>query len=203
MDQACEELKTVYDDVEPLRTIDFNAGRFTNSWIKNCIGLGLSTNFVEPLESTSIFVTIGQLRLLEKFKEHLSSQNEDEINNFNKIIGNNNDAICKFIYLHYMTKRKDSDFWLEFSEKNTPPEGMDLILTDIKDGKLNENSLPMNTSSAFNLESYLHICNGLEMYEEQNTNLPIFPNHHLYTKMLELEQLKNNEQSHSKFIAEL
>jgi len=211
-DQACKELKTVYNDVEPSRTITFSAGRFTNSWIKNCIGLGLSTNFVEPLESTSIFVTIGQLKLLTKFKEHLSSQNVDGIKNFNmitgsnkfnKIIGSNNDAILKFIYLHYMTKRKDSDFWLEFREKNTPPEGMDLIMTDIMNGKLNDNSLPMNTSSAFNLESYLHICNGLEIYEEHNTNLPIFPNHHLYSMMLELEQVKNNEQSHSKFIADV
>ena len=203
IDQACEELKTVYDEVEPLRTIDFSAGRFTNSWIKNCIGLGLSTNFVEPLESTSIFVTIGQLKLLKKFKENICNQDESEIKKFNDIIGNNNDAILKFIYLHYLTKRNDSNFWLEFKDKNIPPQGMDLILTDIENGQLNENSLPKNTSSAFNLESYLHICNGLEMYSEQNINLPIFPNHHLYSMILHLDQVKNNELSHSLFISKL
>ncbi len=203
IDQACEELKTVYDEVEPLRTIDFSAGRFTNSWIKNCIGLGLSTNFVEPLESTSIFVTIGQLKLLKKFKENICNQDESEIKKFNNIIGNNNDAILKFIYLHYLTKRNDSNFWLEFKDKNIPPQGMDLILTDIENGQLNENSLPKNTSSAFNLESYLHICNGLEMYSEQNINLPIFPNHHLYSMILHLDQVKNNELSHSLFISKL
>ena len=203
IDQACEELKTVYDEVEPLRTIDFSAGRFTNSWIKNCIGLGLSTNFVEPLESTSIFVTIGQLKLLKKFKENICNQDESEIKKFNNIIGNNNDAILKFIYLHYLTKRNDSNFWLEFKDKNIPPQGMDLILTDIENGQLNENSLPKNTSSAFNLESYLHICNGLEMYSEQNINLPIFPNHHLYSMILHLDQVKNNELSHSIFISKL
>ena len=203
IDQACEELKTVYDEVEPLRTIDFSAGRFTNSWIKNCIGLGLSTNFVEPLESTSIFVTIGQLKLLKKFKENICNQDESEIKKFNDIIGNNNDAILKFIYLHYLTKRNDSNFWLEFKDKNIPPQGMDLILTDIENGQLNENSLPKNTSSAFNLESYLHICNGLEMYSEQNINLPIFPNHHLYSMILHLDQVKNNELSHSIFISKL
>ena len=202
-DQACEELQTVYDDVELLRTINFSAGRFTNSWIKNCIGLGLSTNFVEPLESTSIFTTIGQLKLLKKFKENIINQDENEIKNYNKIIGNNNDAILNFIYLHYLTKRRDSDFWLEFKDKNIPPQGMDLLLTDIENGQLNENSLPKNTSSAFNLESYLHICNGLEMYSEQNINLPIFPNYHLYSLMLNLEQVKNNEKLHTKFIAEL
>ena len=203
IDQACEELKTVYDEVEPLRTIYFSAGRFTNSWIKNCIGLGLSTNFVEPLESTSIFVTIGQLKLLKKFKENICNQDESEIKKFNNIIGNNNDAILKFIYLHYLTKRNDSNFWLEFKDKNIPPQGMDLILTDIENGQLNENSLPKNTSSAFNLESYLHICNGLEMYSEQNINLPIFPNHHLYSMILHLDQVKNNELSHSIFISKL
>lgn len=203
IDQACEELKTVYDEVKPLRTIDFSAGRFTNSWIKNCIGLGLSTNFVEPLESTSIFVTIGQLKLLKKFKENICNQDESEIKKFNDIIGNNNDAILKFIYLHYLTKRNDSNFWLEFKDKNIPPQGMDLILTDIENGQLNENSLPKNTSSAFNLESYLHICNGLEMYSEQNINLPIFPNHHLYSMILHLDQVKNNELSHSLFISKL
>ena len=105
--------------------------------------------------------------------------------------------------MHYLTKRRDSDFWLEFKDKNIPPQGMDLLLTDIENGQLDENSLPKNTSSAFNLESYLHICNGLEMYSEQNINLPIFPNHHLYSLMLNLEQVKNNEKLHTKFIAEL
>tara|TARA_Y200000002_G_C22636585_1_gene644916 strand:+ start:54 stop:1499 length:1446 start_codon:yes stop_codon:yes gene_type:complete len=200
-DQSVEELKTVYDNVKPLRTIDFNAGRFTNSWIKNCIGLGLSSNFVEPLESTSIFVTIGQLNLLKKFKKYIVNYDVDEIKNYNETIGNNNDAILKFIYLHYLTKRKDSDFWLEFKDKNIAPAGMDLILNDIENGQLDKHSLPRLTSSAFSLESYLHICNGLEIYKEPNMNLPIFPNHLLYSKIIELELVKNNEQLHTQFIS--
>lgn len=200
-DQAVEELKTVYDDVMPLRTIEFQAGRFENAWIKNCMGVGLSTNFVEPLESTSIFMTIGQLTLLKQFKKYINNHNEDKINIFNEIIGNNNDAILKFIYLHYLTKRKDSNFWLEFREKNIAPEGMELLLRDIEKGQLDDYSLPRFTSSAFNLESYLHICNGLEIYNEENTNLDIFPNHIIYKNFL--KQIKQSEQNHSDYLQKI
>ena len=99
---------------EPLfepRLIRFKAGRRRTSWVNNCIAIGLSSGFIEPLESTSIhLIMIAVTRLLQEFpfggvtpalRSRFNNQADREI------IG-----IRDFIILHYhATSRDDSDFW--------------------------------------------------------------------------------------------
>ena len=179
-DQAVKELEENYSDVNPIRTIEFKPGRFQNAWIKNCIGIGLSTNFIEPLESTSIYMTIAQLELLKDFKDYIEKYNPNKTKIYNEIIANNNDAVLNFIYLHYVTKRKDSKFWKDFRKKNIMPNGMDKILEDINSNSLDNYSLPRFTSASFCMQSYLKICEGLGMFykcnKTNNINLRVYDN---------------------------
>src|SRR5438045_4281112 len=74
--------------IEP-RLIRFKAGRRRNVWVKNCIAIGLSSGFIEPLESTSIhLIMIAVTRLLQTFPfqevssavaEHFNTQANREI----------------------------------------------------------------------------------------------------------------------------
>jgi tryptophan halogenase len=91
--------------------IRFKAGRRRTSWVNNCIAIGLSSGFIEPLESTSIhLIMIAVTRLLQEFpfggvtpalRSRFNNQADREI------IG-----IRDFIILHYhATSRDDSDFW--------------------------------------------------------------------------------------------
>ena len=93
------------------RLIRFKAGRRRKSWVNNCIALGLSSGFVEPLESTSIhLIMIAVTRLLQDFpfggvtpalRDRFNHQADREI------VG-----IRDFIILHYhATERDDSEFW--------------------------------------------------------------------------------------------
>ncbi len=93
------------------RVIRYRTGRRLKSWSKNCIALGLSSGFVEPLESTSIhsFMT-GVTRLLQFFP--MGEISEAAINEFNKQCKREAEKIRDFIILHYhVTQRDDSDFW--------------------------------------------------------------------------------------------
>jgi len=96
--------------IEP-RLIRFRAGRRRKAWVKNCIGLGLATGFVEPLESTSIhLIQIAVTRLLQAFP--FDGISEAMVDRFNDQSRRELEGIRDFIVLHYhLTERQDSTFW--------------------------------------------------------------------------------------------
>ncbi|GGP45968.1 tryptophan halogenase [Shewanella algicola] len=93
------------------RVIKFKTGTRRQHWHKNCVAVGLSAGFLEPLESTSIhMIQRSIVRLLQLFPAHDVIQADvDEFNQQTKI---EMDNIRDFIILHYkVTDREDSRFW--------------------------------------------------------------------------------------------
>ena len=101
-------------DAKPLgeaRTIDFKTGCREQFWMKNCIALGLSGGFLEPLESTSIFlIQQGIVRFIGLYPDgKLSSILQNE---YNRLMTREFTQVRDFIILHYhATQRDDSPFW--------------------------------------------------------------------------------------------
>jgi tryptophan halogenase len=93
------------------RVIKYKTGRRKVFWNKNCVALGLSSGFVEPLESTSIYTfMIGIVRLMKFFPFHGVTQSLVDEYNSQSIAELEN--IRDFIILHYhVTDREDSEFW--------------------------------------------------------------------------------------------
>jgi tryptophan halogenase len=105
--------------IEP-RLIRFKAGYRPKVWVKNCIAIGLSTGFVEPLESTSIhLIMIAVTRLLQVFPHQgVSSAIADR---FNAQAAREIEGVRDFIVLHYhLNERTDSDFWRDCREMKVP-----------------------------------------------------------------------------------
>jgi tryptophan halogenase len=96
--------------IEP-RVIKFRTGTRRVHWNKNCVAIGLSSGFLEPLESTSIhLIQRSIIRLMQMFPSNgILSADVAEFNNQTRIEMNN---IRDFIILHYKaTERDDSKFW--------------------------------------------------------------------------------------------
>ena len=93
------------------RVIKFRPGQRRQTWKRNCIAIGLSSGFIEPLESTSIhLIQRCTLRLLQMFPSHGIRQSG--IDEFNNQTNNEIEHIRDFIVLHYhVTRRQDTPFW--------------------------------------------------------------------------------------------
>jgi tryptophan halogenase len=113
-DEACEAIRGAAEGervAEP-RVLRFRAGRRKASWQKNVIAVGLSSGFLEPLESTSIYLSqMAITYLIELFPigGQVEPRDRDE---FNRLVDMEYDRVRDFLILHFhATTRDDSEFW--------------------------------------------------------------------------------------------
>jgi tryptophan halogenase len=93
------------------RLLKFNAGRRRTNWERNCVALGLASGFLEPLESTSIYlIQIAIMHLLPLFPAGRSDPRL--IAEFNRRMDVEYDRIRDFLILHYhLNRRDDAEIW--------------------------------------------------------------------------------------------
>ena len=109
------------------RLIRYRTGRRLKTWNRNCVALGLSSGFIEPLESTSIhlFMT-GITRLLQLFP--FDGISPALVNEYNQQTRREVEKIRDFVMLHYhVTQRNDSSFWRHCQQMDVPESLADKV----------------------------------------------------------------------------
>lgn len=138
-DEAAAEAILAAVEGEPLaepRMLRFRAGRRKRSWSHNVVAVGLASGFLEPLESTSIYlVQAAILQLIELFPiGAIEAADRDE---FNRLIDYEYDRIRDFLILHYhASTRDDSAFWNHVRHMPIPDSLADKIALFRRAGRI-------------------------------------------------------------------
>ncbi|MDX3659656.1 tryptophan 7-halogenase [Streptomyces sp. ID05-26A] len=129
-DEATEEFCRMWNispDTHPMNHVRFRVGRNRRAWVKNCVGIGLSSCFLEPLESTGIYFTYAALYQLVK---HFPDKRFDPAvtKRFNGEIETMFDDTRDFIQGHFsFAPRDDTPFWRACKELELAPEFVDKV----------------------------------------------------------------------------
>ena len=93
------------------RTLRFTTGQRKKSWVGNVVAVGLSGGFLEPLESTGIYLIQEAITtLIEMFPQN--GWDAAEPAEYNRIMDEQFERVRDFLLLHYVaTERDDSPFW--------------------------------------------------------------------------------------------
>lgn len=173
-------------DEFPARLVPFKVGHRAKAWVRNCIAIGLSAGFIEPLESTGLYLSdLAAVMATEHFP-HRGSMDALAFR-FNRIMANRFYEVLDFINLHYcLTRRTDTDFWREVQRPERindrlkaklefwrikPPS-----LADFEDqffpgqpdiplqsgGLPGDHRSPVDTAGVFTLSSYEAILYGMD-----------------------------------------
>ena len=129
-----EHLGVLDADVEA-RHLNFKVGRVREHWVKNCLAVGLSQGFIEPLEATALdMVQETVVRFIEAVNNgNFTDQYRDD---FNNRISKRFDAVRDYIVCHYrISTRRDTQYWVDNGTNEKISRSLREILTAWVGGK--------------------------------------------------------------------
>lgn len=131
-EQAIDEIEKFFGKkIEKVKSIKFKAGRLSNPWIKNCVAIGLSSAFLEPLQATSVHCTLSQIEdfITNCLDETLDlTVNKKTMKLYNEKISLLYSSMADLISLHYTNNREDTNFWKFVSNDVNPTDKVIEIL---------------------------------------------------------------------------
>jgi tryptophan 7-halogenase len=156
-----EALNTLLSNLEskPVtepKAFKYKTGRRTVAWKKNCIGIGLATGFLEPLESTSIHLGMAAVVRLMKLLPPNGEIKQAVVDEYNRQYGEEMDRICNFIVLHYCaTERDDSPFW-RYCRTMEIPEALRHRIELFRE----TGAIPLQEKELFQVDSWTQVMIG-------------------------------------------
>lgn len=116
--------ETRLDELSP-RLIKFNPGYREKFWVRNCVAIGLSAGFVEPLEASALALIEQSATMLS---DHLPADRDIMgivSARFNEKMSYHWQRIIEFLKLHYvLSGRDDSDYWRDCRDLSRCPDSL-------------------------------------------------------------------------------
>lgn len=147
---------------QSVRHIQMDVGYRKCSWKHNCVAIGLSHGFVEPLEATGLLLFDATAKMLaDQFPATMPAM-AGAAKRFNQKVQYSWDRVIDFIKLHYfLSKRDDSRFWLDNRDAAYAPDSL-LEQLDFWQHQLPTHYDFPSRFEIFNLDNYQYVLYGME-----------------------------------------
>lgn len=111
------------------RVLKFSPGYRRKFWIKNCVAVGMSAGFLEPLEASALaMVELSISMISEQFAQNRTHMSQ-LATRFNTRFTTRWQRVIEFLKLHYvLSERDDTPYWQDISNLNTAPERLQNLL---------------------------------------------------------------------------
>ncbi|MBU2879342.1 MULTISPECIES: tryptophan halogenase family protein [Aliiglaciecola] len=189
-----ESIGNKVDELD-VRKIPIVPGHRETFWHKNCVAVGLSAGFLEPLEASAlVLVELSAAMISEQLP---ANRNVMDIvaKRFNNKFRYRWDRIIDFLKLHYvLTKRTDSDYWIDNCRAETIPEGLTELM------ELWQHQSPWHsdftqTDEVFPSASYQYVLYGMGFKTQQSKTIRRSDN-----QQIALENFRKNQQMTEKLL---
>lgn len=148
------------------RLLKMRVGHRQRVWEKNCLSLGLASGFIEPLESTGIYLVE---HALQQFIDYLPGAGASGVGQakYNALIGDLYDELRDFIVMHYvLSMRRDTPFWRAATDAARIPPSLATMLA-LWDEKLPHTTDINRKMSLFGANNYFFILAGMNRLPRQ------------------------------------
>lgn len=111
------------------RKIAFESGHRQKFWHRNCVAVGMSAGFLEPLEASAlVMIELAGKMIGEEFPADRSAM-DIVARRYNDVFAYRWDRIIDFLKLHYvLSDRNDSEFWRRNRSPETVPDSLAELL---------------------------------------------------------------------------
>ncbi|MDM7860708.1 tryptophan 7-halogenase [Alteromonas sp. ASW11-36] len=130
-DEAETELRThlgLLDSEVQAKHLQMKVGRVAQTWVGNCVAVGLSQGFIEPLEATALHIV---QETIEQFISAFTAGNytAEHRTQYNQIINARIDGIRDYIVCHYqVSNRVDTEYWRANTSNTTRSASLEQLL---------------------------------------------------------------------------
>jgi tryptophan halogenase len=165
------------------RRIPIASGYRKKFWEKNCVAIGMSAAFVEPLEASAIFLIEASANMLCELFPRNKNQLLAIEKTFNDSFTYRWKRTIDFIKLHYFLSQRKEAFWLENKSSNSVPDSLIEQLENWKHRPVSRYDF-QNTFEPFIQDSYQYVLHGMGYVQELGSNASTFNKHSMVDSIL-------------------
>ena len=154
------------DDLS-IRKLSFEPGYYKKFWHRNCVAVGMSAGFIEPLEASALAMVEQAAQMISEQLPTTKLTMEIIAKRFNEKFTQHWQQIIEFLKLHYvLSKRTDSSYWLDNKDPLTIPQSLQDMLELWKFQPPSSYDIPHN-NPLFPAASYQYVLYGMNFTTEQ------------------------------------
>lgn len=193
-------------DENAVRILSFDTGYRERQWVSNCVSVGLSAGFLEPLEATGLVLIEAAVGMIaELFPHH--GPIDAPARRFNQLMAARFENIVKFLKLHYCLSHRSEPFWRDNTDPATIPDELQELLRQWRYRPPGRFDFILDVES-FAFFNYQYILYGMEFQTDLSAGRSDFPNvaaaQRLFERIRVLsEKAARDLPSHRQLVSEL